>query len=61
MAAKSLRLAYHTDESGRGEIMIKPFPSGGGKWQASVNGGDWPNWGPKGDRLFFTSDGKFLD
>ena len=47
-----------SDESGRGEIYVKPFPSGEGKWQVSIDGGSWPDWSAEGDRLFFVNDGK---
>jgi Tol biopolymer transport system component len=32
-------LAYVSDESGRTEIYVRPFPDGAGKWPVSVNGG----------------------
>ena len=54
-------LAYVSDDSGRGEIYIKPFPSGPGKWQVSIDGGSWPSWSPRGDRLFFVNDGKLYE
>jgi Tol biopolymer transport system component len=46
-------LAYVSNESGRSEVYIKPFPSGEGKWQVSVNGGAAPRWDATGERLFF--------
>jgi len=49
-------LAYESDETGRDEIYIKPFPGGGGKWQASVDGGRRPLWSKNGDELFFTRE-----
>ena len=33
-------VAYLSNESGRFEIYVRPFPQGGGKWQISANGGD---------------------
>ena len=33
-------LAYASDESGRVEVYVRPFPEGTGKWQVSVNGGN---------------------
>lgn len=47
-------LAYLSDESGRDEVYVKPFPSGPGKWQVSENGGTQPHW--EGDEIFFVSD-----
>ena len=51
-------LAYVSDDSGRDEIYIKPFPSGEGKWQVSIDGGYWPNWSPRGDMLLFVNEEK---
>jgi len=45
--------AYQSDASGRDEIYVKPFPSGAGQWQASIDGGEFVRWSPEGDRLFF--------
>jgi Tol biopolymer transport system component len=47
-------LAYISDESGREEIYLTRFPMAEGKWQVSVNGGLWPRWSAKGDRLFYS-------
>jgi serine/threonine-protein kinase len=54
-------LVYRSDDSGRSEIYIKPFPSGEGKWQVSVDGGRWPQWGSEGDKLFFVWDEKLYE
>lgn len=48
-------LAYTSNESGRNEIYIKPFPEGPGKWQISTDGGVWPRWRHDGKELFFAS------
>jgi Tol biopolymer transport system component len=37
-------IAYQSNESGRWEIYIRPFPGPGGKWQVSTNGGSWAHW-----------------
>ncbi|HEX9762570.1 MAG TPA: LpqB family beta-propeller domain-containing protein, partial [Acidimicrobiia bacterium] len=50
-------LAYASDESGRSEIYIRPFPDvGSGRWQISTNGGEEPLWGPDGRELYYRSD-----
>ena len=51
-----------SDESGRFEVYLRPFPGPGGKWQVSTNGGLWPIWSPKGGELFYeqTSDSKIM-
>jgi Tol biopolymer transport system component len=46
-------LAYTSNLTGRNEVYVKPFPSGTGGYQVSVNGGDWARWHPKGTELFF--------
>jgi Tol biopolymer transport system component len=51
-------LAYFSNESGRPEVYVKPFPSGDGKWQVSVNGGTAPRWSASGDRIFFVEPGQ---
>ena len=45
-------LAYESDETGRLEIFVASFPSGGGKWQT---GGAQPVWSRDGRELFFRS------
>jgi serine/threonine-protein kinase len=46
-------IAYVSDESGRFEVYVRPFPGPGGRWQISTNGGLWPTWSPKGKELFY--------
>ncbi len=46
-------LAYNSDESGRFEVYVRPFPEGGGKWQVSANGGQNPRWRKDRGELFF--------
>jgi len=50
-------LAYSSNESGRREVYIQPFPSGGGKWQVSTQGGRDPMWRSDGKELYFLSPG----
>ena len=38
-------VAYQSDESGRYEIYVRPFPGPGGQWQVSTAGGIAPRWG----------------
>ena len=49
-------LAYVSDESGRNEVYLRPFPERSGRWQVSTEGGDYPRWSEVGDRLFFIQD-----
>ena len=46
-------LAYVSDESGRNEIYVRPFPGAGGKWQISTDGGNEPVWPRRGRELFY--------
>ena len=51
-------VAYDSDESGRGEIYVVPFPGPGGKWQVSTGGGIQPFWPPGKELFYFTLDSK---
>ena len=53
-------MAYASDESGRDEIFVQTIPSGGGKWQVSVEGGFGPLWSPTGKELFFRNENKVM-
>ncbi len=46
-------LAYVSDESGRYQVYVQPFPGPGGKWQISTAGGSQPVWRRDGKELFF--------
>jgi Tol biopolymer transport system component len=48
-------IAYSSDESGRPEIYVSPFPGGGTKWQVSPSGGTSPRWRRDGKELFYLS------
>jgi serine/threonine-protein kinase len=48
-------IAYQSDESGRNEIFVRPFPGPGGKWQVSTDGGVWPTWSRTRHELFYRS------
>jgi Tol biopolymer transport system component/tRNA A-37 threonylcarbamoyl transferase component Bud32 len=57
-------IAYASDESGRSEIYIQPFPAppnGGSKTLISRDGGSQPHWRRDGKELFYLSpDGKLM-
>jgi len=54
-------LAYQSDESKRNEIYVQTFPTPGGKWQVSTNGGERPVWSRDGKELYFLgADGKMM-
>jgi Tol biopolymer transport system component len=53
-------LAYVSDESGRKEIYVQPYPGPGGKWQISTEGGVEPLWNRNGRELFYRSENKMM-
>ncbi len=46
-------IAYTSDESGKAEVYVSPFPGPGGKWQVSNNEGAMPHWSADGTKLFY--------
>jgi len=49
-------LAYESNESGREEVYVRPFPEvGAGRWQVSMGGGRTPLWSRTGQELFYLS------
>jgi Tol biopolymer transport system component len=46
-------LAYESDESGRLEVYVRPFPGPGGKWQVSTEGASNPMWSETRHELFY--------
>ena len=54
-------LAYHSNESGRNEVYVRPFPNvDGGRWQISTGGGTRPLWARSGRELFYLDDNGLL-
>jgi len=54
------RLAYTSDESGRPEVYVQPFPQLGEKWLVSVEGGGEPRWSRDGRQLFYRQSDKMI-
>ncbi|MEN8377042.1 MAG: hypothetical protein ABFS34_16580, partial [Gemmatimonadota bacterium] len=49
-------LAYSSNESGRYEVYVRPFPEvDSGRWQVSRDGGNEPLWAHSGQELFYRS------
>ena len=47
-------IAYQSDESGRSEIHVRPFPNvNDGKWIVSTGGGVTPVWSHDGREIFY--------
>lgn len=53
-------LAYVSDESGRNEIYVQPYPGPGGKWQLSTEGGNEPVWNANERELFYRNADKMM-
>jgi serine/threonine-protein kinase len=50
-------VAYDSNESGRFEVYVQPYPGSGQKIQVSVDGGQAPAWNRRGGELFFVGQG----
>jgi serine/threonine protein kinase/Tol biopolymer transport system component len=47
-------LAYESNETGRKQVFVRPFPNtGAGRWQVSADGGMAPVWAHGGGELFY--------
>jgi Tol biopolymer transport system component len=53
-------VSYSSNESGRWQIYVAPFPGPGGKYQISAGGGQQPRWPRDGKELFFLSPRRTL-
>jgi len=53
-------VAFTTNESGRDEVVVQPFPGPGGRVQVSADGGSEAVWSRDGTRLFYRSDGQVM-
>ena len=49
-------IAYQSDRSGRFQVYVRPFPSGGTDTRISTDGGSQPRWNPTGKELFYVAD-----
>jgi eukaryotic-like serine/threonine-protein kinase len=53
-------LAYASDESGRFEVYVQPFPQPGEKYSVSIDGGADPVWAKNGRELFFRNADRLM-
>jgi TolB protein len=61
LSADGRLLAFLSDESGRNEAYVVPFPGMKGKWQISTGGtSSAPIWSPRGNELFYTEQGSLM-
>jgi len=52
---KTRWIAYASDESGRFEVYVRPFPATNEQWKVSVAGGTQPEWSRDGKELFYVA------
>jgi Tol biopolymer transport system component len=48
-------MSYHSNETGRAEVYVRPFPTGTSKWPVSTGGGAFARWRGDGRELFYMS------
>jgi serine/threonine-protein kinase len=53
-------LAYVSDESGRDEVYVRPYPGPGAKVPVSRDGGTEAVWSPSGRELFYRKSDQML-
>jgi Tol biopolymer transport system component len=53
-------LAYTSDEPGREEVFVQPFPEAGPRMQISSEGGTEPVWSRDGRELFYLSGSRMM-
>jgi Tol biopolymer transport system component len=53
-------VAFRSNETGRFEVYVAPFPGPGGKWQISTTGGTLPRWRRDGKEIFYVAPGNTL-
>jgi Tol biopolymer transport system component len=53
-------LAYASDESGRWEVYVRPYPGPGGRLQVSIGGGSEPRWSGDGRELYYRTSTEMM-
>ena len=53
-------IAYVSNESGKEEVYVVPFPGPGGKWQISTAGGRAPHWTRGGREIVYQAPGDVI-
>ena len=49
-----------SNESGKFDVYVRPFPGPGGKWQISTDGGLQPVWARSGREIFYRNGNKMM-
>jgi len=60
LSADGRWIAFVTNESGRDEVVVQPFPGPGGRVQVSAGGGTEPVWSRDGKRLFYRGEAQLM-
>jgi hypothetical protein len=53
-------IVYDSDESGRQEVWLQPYPATGAKFQVSSAGGAAPRWRRDGKELFYIANSRLM-
>jgi eukaryotic-like serine/threonine-protein kinase len=53
-------IAYSSDESGRSEVYVAPFPALSPRTRVSVEGGEHPFWSPDGRQIYYRTGPNLL-
>jgi Tol biopolymer transport system component len=53
-------VAYASDETGRFEVFVTPFPGPGPKRQLTTEGATEPVWSPRGNEIFYRSGDRMM-
>jgi Tol biopolymer transport system component len=53
-------MSYVSDETGRNEVYLTPFPGPGARVQVSTDGGTQAVWNPSGNEIFYRIDEKMM-
>lgn len=53
-------LTYISNESGRNEVYLRPFPGPERRWQISADGGTQAIWNPNGKEIFYRNGDRMM-
>ena len=53
-------MAYQSNEAGRSEVYVTPFPGPGARTPISSSGGSGPRWGDNGELFFVDASGRLI-